>query len=371
MNKIRTFYSKFQVLKLARKELRTVILSKTLRSTQDLIQACFIAPTQSEAIKTVEARYAIAVSPSMAALIDANEPNDPIARQFIPDIAELTTLPNELIDPIGDEAHSPVNGIVHRYPDRVLLKLLHICPVYCRFCFRREVVGPDGAGSLTLKEQEAALDYIAAQSAIWEVILTGGDPLMLSVRRIQDVMAKLAKIDHVKIVRWHTRVPIVTPERVSDALAKAIVVPYKTTYLAIHANHPREFTSEVKQAIARLRDAGVNLVSQSVLLKGVNDNADTLEQLMRCFVESGIKPYYLHHPDLAPGTSHFRVSIERGQTLMGALRGRLSGLCLPTYVLDIPGGFGKVPIDSNFFTHQSDGSWLVRDYRGGVHKLDD
>jgi lysine 2,3-aminomutase len=326
-----------------------------------------IAPDMHGDIAQVAARYAIAISPSMAVLIDTSNPHDPIARQFVPSVAELITTPNELTDPIGDEAHSPVKGIVHRYPDRVLLKLLHTCPVYCRFCFRREVVGPQGAGSLTLDQQEAAFNYIASNPQIWEVILTGGDPLMLSARRIQEVMTKLGSIAHVKVIRWHSRVPIVTPERVTQAMAAALKLPNKATYIAIHANHPREFTLAACQGVRHLRDAGIILVSQSVLLKGINNDADTLEKLMRAFVENGIKPYYLHHPDLAKGTSHFRVSIGEGQALMQVLQGRLSGLCQPTYVLDIPGGFGKAPIGAGYAKQNTDGSWQVRDYNGGHH----
>ncbi len=339
----------------------------TLRTPSALAVAGLITPQMQDDIADVAARYAIAISPAMAALIEHSNPNDPIARQFVPSAAELITTPQELADPIGDEAHSPVLGIVHRYPDRVLLKLLHTCPVYCRFCFRREVVGPQGAGSLTLDQQEAALTYIASNPQIWEVILTGGDPLMLSPRRIQDVMAKLGAIPHVKVIRWHTRVPIVTPERVTQEMAEALSLPNKITYIALHANHQREFTLEACQAVQRLREAGIVLVSQSVLLKGINNDADTLEKLMRAFVENGIKPYYLHHPDLAKGTSHFRVSIAEGQGLMQALQGRLSGLCLPTYVLDIPGGFGKAPIGAGYALQNGDGSWQVTDYNGGCH----
>jgi lysine 2,3-aminomutase len=339
----------------------------TLRSPLDLVEAGMIAPEAKGDIAKVAERYAIAISPTMAALIDGANPHDPIARQFVPSEAELITTPNELTDPIGDEAHSPVKGIVHRYPDRVLLKMLHTCPVYCRFCFRREVVGPSGAGNLTEQQQDDAIAYIAAHPQIWEVILTGGDPLMLSPRRISQVMQKLGSIDHVKIIRWHTRVPIVTPERVTQAMAEALCLPNKATYIAIHANHPREFTPQACQAVRHLRDAGVVLVSQSVLLKGVNNDANILEKLMRVFVENGIKPYYLHHPDLAKGTSHFRVSIADGQGLMRVLQGRLSGLCQPTYVLDISGGFGKAPIGAGYATQNANGSWQVQDYNGASH----
>jgi lysine 2,3-aminomutase len=297
----------------------------------------------------------------MAGLIEA--PDDPIARQFIPDVRELDQAPEDLADPIGDEAHSPVKGVVHRYPDRALLKLTHACAVYCRFCFRREVVGPGGAGSLTAAEREAAFAYIESRPEIWEVILTGGDPLVLSPRRLGQTLERLAAIDHVKIVRLHSRVPVVDPGAVTPELVSALRVEGFTTYLAVHANHAREFTPPARAACARLADAGIPLLGQTVLLKGVNDEAAVLEALFRAMVETRIKPYYLHHADLAPGTAHFRTSLAEGQALMRELRGGVSGLCQPTYVLDVPGGHGKVPVGAVYF----DGD-TVADPQGVRHR---
>ena len=239
---------------------------------------------------------------------------------------------------------------MHRYPDRVLFKLVHVCAVYCRFCFRREMVGPGKATALSEAAYRAALDYIRAHSDIWEVILTGGDPLMLSPRRLAEIMADLAAIDHVKIVRIHTRVPVAAPARIDGDMVSALRVAGATTWIAVHANHPRELADEARAACARLADAGIPLVSQSVLLRGVNDDAEVLEALMRAFVECRIKPYYLHHGDLAPGTAHLRTTIAQGQELMRSLRGRVSGLCQPDYVLDIPGGHGKAPIGPNYLS---------------------
>ena len=318
-------------------------------------------------LDVVAAKYAIGITPDIAALIDPNDPDDPMAKQFVPDVAELVTTPEERVDPIGDLSHSPVTGIVHRYPDRALLKAVHVCPVYCRFCFRREMVGPQGLGTLTASELDAAIAYIAGHAEIWEVILTGGDPLVLSPRRLRDIMERLAGIAHVKIVRFHTRVPVVEPGRVDDAMVAALRASGKTTYLAVHANHPREFTGEARAALARLVDGGVVLISQSVLLKGVNDDVGTLADLMKAFVENRVKPYYLHHPDLAPGTSHFRVDIEDGQKLVAALRGRISGLAQPIYVLDIPGGHGKAEIGASAIVGR-DGCFTVRDWQGGEHR---
>jgi lysine 2,3-aminomutase len=340
---------------------------RPLRTPAELAEAGLVTPEELAGIEAVAERYAIAISPVMAGLIDRGDANDPIARQFVPDAAELTTTPEERADPIGDLAHSPVEGIVHRYPDRVLLKAVHVCPVYCRFCFRREMVGPQGLGTLSPEAMDNAFAYIAGHPEIWEVILTGGDPLVLSPRRLTEIMQRLAAIAHVKIVRFHTRVPVVEPERVDEALLSALKTSGKAAYVALHANHPRELTPEARAACRRLVDAGIVMISQSVLLKGVNDDPDTLAALMRAFVETRVKPYYLHHPDLAPGTSHFRLSIAEGRALVRGLRGRISGLCQPTYILDIPGGHGKAVIGPDAL-RDNGGCYTVSDFRGSEHR---
>jgi lysine 2,3-aminomutase len=317
-------------------------------------------------IQEVAKKYAVAVSPTIQALIDPADPADPIARQFLPDIAELTVTADELADPIADDAHSPVKGIVHRHPDRVLLKAVSSCPVYCRFCFRREMVGPGKENLLSPADLSSALAYIQSHPEIWEVILTGGDPFILSPRRMGQITQALAQIGHVKVVRWHTRVPVVEPDWVTDELAASLIAPGITSWVAIHANHPRELTPQARAAAARLTRSGIALVSQTVLLKGVNDLVETLTELMRGFVEAGIKPYYLHHPDLARGTSHFRLGIEEGLDLTRQLRGRISGLAQPTYVLDLPGGHGKVVLDSANVEKTGTGH-RIRDFAGEWH----
>ena len=332
----------------------------TLRSPRDLAAAGLVQPDALSALERVAAQYAVAITPAMAELIEGLE--DPIARQFIPTQAELDVRPGESADPIGDDAHSPVEGVVHRYPDRCLLKVNHTCAVYCRFCFRREMVGPKGLRPLSARALDAACVYIAGHPAIWEVIVTGGDPFILSPRRLGDLMARLARIDHVKVVRFHTRVPAVAPERVTPGLVAALRAPGKAVYVALHANHPRELTPRARAACARIVDAGVPMLGQTVLLKGVNDDPETLAALMRAMVETRVKPYYLHHGDYAPGTSHLRTTIAEGQAVMRAIRGAVSGLCQPTYVLDIPGGHGKAPVGPSYL---SDG--LVEDPAGRRH----
>jgi len=339
---------------------------KSLKSPLELADARFIGRDRLAALEEVAARYAVAITPAIAGLIDPSDPNDPIGRQFVPDPRERHTEAGESADPIGDHAFSPVEGVVHRYPDRVLLKLVNACAVYCRFCFRREMVGP-GRGALSPQAFAKALDYVRATEQIWEVILTGGDPLVLSARRLFDVIEALSAIAHVKVLRIHTRVPVAAPERVSAALVRALRAPIgkqKASFVVLHVNHPRELSKPARAACARLVDAGIPMLAQTVLLRGVNDEAPTLGALMRALVECRIKPYYLHHPDLAPGTSHLRTGIAQGQALMRALHGRYSGLCQPSYVLDIPGGYGKSPIGPTYLSR--DGS-AIEDFNGRRH----
>ncbi len=333
---------------------------------QELVERGLIAPERAAALQRVAARFAVAVTEDMSSLIDPADPADPIAAQFLPSPAELEAAPDDRPDPIGDDLRSPIPGIVHRYPDRVLLKPVLVCPVYCRFCFRREQVG-QGNGLLPAADLEGAFAYIDRHREIWEVIITGGDPFLLSPRRLRAIVQRLQAIDHVAVIRFHTRVPVAEPSRVGEALVQALAAD-KAVYVVIHANHPRELTAAMRDAVGRLTAAGIPVLSQSVLLRGVNDDAAVLEKLFRGLVAMRVKPYYLHHPDLAPGTGHFRLGLGEGRRLVAQLRGRLSGLCQPTYVLDIPGGFGKVPVAASAATagHQAD-HWMIEDPAGRSH----
>jgi lysine 2,3-aminomutase len=335
-------------------------------SVDDLIDRGLVAPERADELRRVAGRFAVAVTDEMAALIDPADPADPIAAQFVPSEAELLAAPDDRSDPIGDARRSPLPGIVHRYPDRILLKPILVCPVYCRFCFRREQVGP-GRGLLPPAALERAFAYIDEHSEIWEVVVTGGDPLLLSPRRLAAIVGRLDAIPHVQVIRFHTRVPAAAPRRVTPALVAALAAD-KAVYVVVHANHPRELTEAMRAAIGRLTRAGIPVLSQSVLLRGVNDDPAVLEALFRGLVAMRVKPYYLHHPDLAPGTAHFRLDIATGQRLVAALRGRVSGLCQPTYVLDIPGGFGKVPLArSAARPDDARDCWLVTDPAGRQH----
>lgn len=332
-----------------------------MRSGRALAAAGLIDEARIADTDAVAGRYAVAVTPQIAGLIEPGAADDPIARQYLPDPRELARSPGERDDPIGDDAHAPLAGVVHRYPDRVLLMPTTACPVYCRFCFRRERVG-HGATTLSAAALDAALAYIADRPGIREVILTGGDPMILSARRLGGILRRAAAIAAVEVIRIHTRVPVADPGRIDRALVAALRQD-APVYVLIHCNHEREIDPAAARAIAALADAGIPLLGQTVLLKGVNDDAETLAALFRALVRHRVRPYYLHHPDLAPGTARFRLSIERGQALMRSLRGRISGLCLPAYVVDIPGGHGKVPVGPSF---REQGAAL-RDWRGNLH----
>ena len=335
-------------------------MDRTLRDADALVSAGLIIPAQRDAIAAVEARYALAIPPALRALIQ--HAGDPIGRQFMPDAAELITADHERSDPIGDDALSPVKGIVHRYADRALLKPLLICPVYCRFCFRREHVGPDG-GLLSEAELETAYVWLRARPAITEVILTGGDPLMLSPRRLGAIIAALSAIDHIATIRLHSRVPVADPSLITPALAAALRTE-KAMWLVLHTNHEREITAEARAALRLIQAEAIPVLGQSVLLRGVNDSEAALEALFRAMIAARVKPYYLHQLDAAPGTARFHVPIAEGQALLRGLRGRVTGLAWPTYVLDIPGGAGKVPLNPGYL----DGD-AVRDPQGRVHQL--
>jgi lysine 2,3-aminomutase len=342
-----------------------MVRTGTLRE-RDLVSAGLVESSRLEEIERVAGEFAVALTADVAELIDPANPADPIAAQFVPSGAELEIAPEERTDPIGDARWSPLPGIVHRYPDRVLLAPTLLCPVYCRFCFRREVVGKRPA-MLDQSALERAFDYIRRRPEIWEVIVTGGDPFVLAPRRLADIVRTLDQIPHVAVIRFHTRVPVVDPRRVRPALVQALAAE-KAVYVVVHANHPRELTPGAREALTRLSRAGIPLLSQTVLLRSVNDDAAVLEALFRGLVAMRVKPYYLHHADLARGTAHFRTGIAAGQRLVRSLRGRISGLCQPTYVLDIPGGYGKVSIAPCAVSAGGEaGGWNVEDGAGIQH----
>jgi lysine 2,3-aminomutase len=307
--------------------------------------------------------FPLRVSAVMAARLDLPG----VAAQFLPEGRELQVSGEALVDPIGDEVHSPVKGLTHRYPDRVILRATLTCAVHCRFCFRREVVGD--AGPLAEAELAAALEYVAARPAIREVILTGGDPLMLSERRIVALLDRIAAIPHVDLIRLHSRVPVVSPERITPALVKAMELR-PAVWMVLHVNHADEIGAEAEGALARLVKGGVPVLSQSVLLRGVNDDPEILGALFRKLLMLRVKPYYLHHADLVRGGEHFRTTIAEGQAIMAALRGKISGTALPHYVIDLPGGHGKVPLGPDYLAAGPKGH-RIRDPQGVWHDYAD
>ena len=341
--------------------------TRAIVSPDELLITGLIPPDHLAAVTEASKTLPISITQHIGELIDPALPEGPIAKQFVPSKLEINKQEEELIDPIGDIPHSPLPGIIHRYPDRLLLTPLLTCPVYCRFCFRREAVGD---GMLGAAELDAALDYIRNHTEIWEVILSGGDPLILSPRRLAQIIDALDEIDHVAVIRIHTRVPVVDPKRISDPLISAIK-RQTPVFIVLHCNHVEELTSEAEGAIAALVDEGIPMLSQSVLLKGINDTSEAMANLMKKLVRCRVKPYYLHHGDKAQGTSHFRTTIACGRSIMAKLRGHLSGLCQPTYMLDIPGGHGKVPAAENYIRAENDGGWIVKDWQGNTHKYRD
>jgi lysine 2,3-aminomutase len=346
----------------------TTTRRRAARRPRDLAAAGLVDPSRLDEISRASGEFALAITPEMLDAMAPGDEADPIYRQFVPTAAELETRPEERADPIGDERFAPVKGIVHRYPDRLLLTPVHVCPVYCRFCFRREKLGPrgDAGAALGAAELGRALDYVRARTEVREVILSGGDPLVLPPRRLGRIVAALDAIAHVEVIRVHTRVPVVDPGRVSGAMVGALKAA-TPVWVVVHANHAREFGPAARAACARLADAGIPLLGQTVLLRGVNDDPDVMAELLRVMVRNRVKPYYLHHGDLARGTGHFRTGIDDGRRLMRALRGRISGLCQPAYVLDVPGGYGKVPIGPSYIEGDGAGGYRVEDVHGEVH----
>jgi len=301
-----------------------------------------------------------------AGLARSQDPfEDPIAAQFMPRDEELAVLPYESADPIGDSSYFVAPRLVHHYPDRALLLVSDRCATYCRYCFRRHFTG-NGGGQITPEQLEEACGYLSRTPSVHEVLLSGGDPLMLSDRDLGRVIDRLRQVNPAYILRVCTRMPVVHPARITQDLAD-MLGNAGSVWAIIHTNHPRELTPEFRRAARRLLTSGVPVLNQSVLLRGVNDDAGTLEELFRGLVRAGVKPYYLFQGDLAAGTAHFRVPMEKGIALMRELRGRLSGIALPTYAVDLPSGGGKVPVESSIVRTEPN-AYVLRGADGGEYR---
>lgn len=333
-----------------------------------LVDADLINLSDAEACEDAAKTLPIGIPKKLLERLKGRSKSDPLIRQFVPTSNENKKSIKELSDPIGDGQHTPVSGIVHRYPDRVLLMPVLSCPVYCRFCFRRHSVG---GSRLDEAQLDKAFDYIRQNNEIWEVILSGGDPLILAPKRIKDILKELQAIAHVKTIRIHTRVPALDPDRITNAMLQALDIQ-KPLWIVLHCNHASEIDKSGEEAISKLIDSGIPMLSQTVLLKGINDTPTDLTNLMRTLIENRIKPYYLHQGDLAQGTSHFRTALRQGRKLVRSIRGRISGIAQPIYILDIPGGFGKVSAEDSWVTPNVDGiGWKVEDHAGVKHYYDD
>ncbi len=309
--------------------------------------------------------FKMAITPYFASLMDADDPDCPIRKQAVPSLNELIVDQCDMEDPLSEEEYSPVEGLVHRYPDRVLLLLTHKCSMYCRHCTRRRVVGCEDF-SLSSGKLEKALGYIRQNRQIRDVLMSGGDPLVMPDNWLEDVIGRLRAIPHVEIIRIGTRTPVVLPMRITAGLLE-MLRKYQPIWINTHFNHPREITAESSQACERIADAGIPLGSQTVLLRGVNDDAGTLKELFTKLVKIRVRPYYLYQCDIAKGIGHFRTTVEQGIEIMRNIRGYISGFAVPTYVIDAPGGGGKIPINPDYILGIDDKQAVLRNYKGDIY----
>ncbi|MDG0993345.1 MAG: KamA family radical SAM protein [Akkermansiaceae bacterium] len=307
-------------------------------------------------------KLAMAITPHFFNLIDKNDPDCPIRRQVIPRIEETLTDPAEMSDPCGEDSHMPVPGLVHRYPDRVLFLVTDRCAAYCRYCTRSRVVS--GVSEQKLETQwEAAFDYLEKTPSVRDVLISGGDALLFSDARLDRLLSRLHAIPHIQFVRIGSRIPIFLPQRITPELC-AILKKYHPLFISIHANHPKELTSEVRDALGRLADSGIVMGNQSVLLSGVNDSVDIQKELVQKLLMCRVRPYYLYQCDLIEGSSHLRTSLQKGIDIIEGLRGHTSGYAIPQFVIDGPGGGGKIPINPNYVINHDDGGITLRNYEG-------
>jgi lysine 2,3-aminomutase len=339
-------------------------------TTLDQLEALMpLTPEEREGVALAGHKLALGITPYFFNLIDVNDPNCPIRRQIVPRIEEMDAKPWEMIDPCGEDHNSPVPGLVHRYPDRVLFLVTDRCAAYCRYCTRSRVVS--GVGDQHLHtDYTAAIEYIRVHTEIRDVLLSGGDPLLFSDERLEHLLAQLRAIEHVEFLRIGTRIPIFLPQRITPELC-AMLKKYHPLWMSIHSNHPRELTREAFDACARLADAGIPLGNQTVLLRGINDDAAIMKELMHKLLMMRVRPYYIYQCDLVKGTDHFRTSIKKGLEIMEALRGHTTGYAVPQYVIDAPGGGGKVPIAPNYVIAHDGNKILIRNFEGKVYEYPD
>lgn len=325
-----------------------------------------LTPDEIEGIKHSKGRLALAVTPYFLSLMDPVNPNCPIRRQAIPTKEELHLSKNDMLDPCGEDKDSPVPGLVHRYPDRVLLLVTDQCAVYCRYCTRRRLVGTSER-SITQGNFEEVLKYLKTHKKVRDVLLSGGDPLLLENERLEEILSRLRAIPHIEILRIGTRVPVTLPQRVTAGLLK-MLKKYHPLMMSIHFSHPREITDTVRKACNDLADSGIPLGSQTVLLKGINDKPQIMKKLMHELLKIRVRPYYIYQCDLAMGTEHFRTSIATGVQIIEKLRGHTTGYAVPTFVVDAPGGGGKIPVEPDYVISREKGKVVLRNYEGKIYE---
>ncbi|MCB5278223.1 MAG: lysine 2,3-aminomutase [Candidatus Cloacimonetes bacterium] len=339
-------------------------LKNRITTAVELRKYITLLPEEEALFAKQEFSFRMAITPYYLSLIDHNNPNDPVRMQAIPRVYESELSGSDMADPLHEDADAPVPGMTHRYPDRVLLLLTDQCAMYCRHCTRRRKAGEHDA-PMPKENVDKALEYIREHTEVRDVILSGGDPLTLGDERIDEILERLSKIDHVDIVRLGTRTPVVLPQRITDSLL-SVLKKYPFVWLNTHYNHPQEISDTAAKALARLAETGLPLGNQSVLLKGINDHVDVMKALVHKLVKNRVRPYYIYQCDLSEGISHFRTPISRGIEIIESLRGHTSGLCVPTFVVDAPGGGGKIPVMPNYVISQMPGRVVLRNYEGFI-----
>jgi len=339
-------------------------LRHRITTYEQLKEILSLTPEEIEGIKHSKGRLALAVTPYFASLMDPNNPNCPIRRQAIPRIEECHLSKNDMVDPCGEDKDSPVPGLVHRYPDRVLLLVTDQCAVYCRYCTRRRLVGSNER-SITQGNFEEVLKYLKTHRKVRDVLLSGGDPLLLENERLEEILSRLRVIPHIELLRIGTRAPVTLPQRITGGLVR-MLKKYHPLMISIHFTHPKEITESVRRACGELADGGIPLGSQTVLLKGVNDKPYIMKKLVQELLKIRVRPYYIYQCDLATGTEHFRTSVATGIQIIEKLRGFTTGYAIPTYVVDAPGGGGKIPLEPVYLVSRGKGKVVLRNYEGKI-----
>jgi lysine 2,3-aminomutase len=341
-----------------------------VRTLADLARFIDLSEEESAAIKRHTGALPVGITPYYASLLDRHDPMQPLRRTVVPVLGEYELSRGENEDPLGEDGHSPVPGLVHRYPDRVLLLVTNFCSVYCRYCTRARMVGSAGERSVKKSDIEAALEYIEQTPVVRDVLISGGDPLSLDDERLEYILRRLRRIKHVEFIRIGSKQPVVQPMRITPSLTR-ILKRYHPLWMSLHFTHDAEITPEVTEACGRLADAGIPLGSQTVLLKGVNDELETLKKLMHGLLRIRVKPYYLYQCDPISGSGHFRTSVAKGVELIRGLRGHTTGYAVPTFVVDAPNGGGKIPISPDYVLGYEGGDLLLRSYDGGTYRYPD